>query len=63
MSIMPDRQTSGIRDPYRSLLILLGGLLVALIILAGQSGFRDDLTTSNAQNVPSGRTAERQVSM
>lgn len=43
MSILTDHKPSGIRDPYRSLLILLGGVLLALALLAGQTGYRDDL--------------------
>ncbi len=34
--------TGGIRDPYRSLLILSGGILLALALLAGQAGYREE---------------------
>lgn len=38
-----DISSGGIRDPYRSLLILSGGILLALALLAGQAGYREDL--------------------
>lgn len=43
MQTLTDHQPSGIRDPYRSLLILLGGVLLALALLVGQTGYREDL--------------------
>ncbi len=46
MPTLTDHESSGIRDPYRSLLILLGGILLALALLAGQTGYRDDLPLS-----------------
>jgi hypothetical protein len=46
MSTLTDRKSSGIRDPYRSLLILLGGFLLALALFAGQTGYREDLPLS-----------------
>lgn len=51
MSTLTDHKPSGIRDPYRSLLILLGGILLALALLVGQTGYRDDLPLSG-QMVP-----------
>jgi hypothetical protein len=51
MSTLTDHKHSGIRDPYRSLLILLGGILLALALFAGQTGYRDDLPLSG-QVVP-----------
>lgn len=52
-----DFQPTGIRDPYRSLLILSGGVLLALALFAGQAGYRDDppLTGQAAQRRPSVR--------
>ncbi len=49
-----DFQSSGIRDPYRSLLILSGGVLLALALFIGQAGYRDDplLTGQAAQTSP-----------
>jgi hypothetical protein len=46
MPTLTDREPSGIQDPYRSLLILLGGILLALALFAGQTGYRDDLPLS-----------------
>lgn len=46
MPTLTDHESSGIRDPYRSILILLGGVLLALALLAGQSGYREDLPLS-----------------
>ncbi len=46
MPTLTEHKPSGIRDPYRSLLILLGGLLLALALFAGQTGYRDDLPLS-----------------
>jgi len=61
MTTMTNQQSAGIRDPYRSLLILLGGILLALMVLAGQTGYRDD-SPSPGQEVPSGQMAAgRQV--
>jgi hypothetical protein len=40
----------GIRDPYRTLLILLGGLLMALVALAGQMGGKDDSQVQAGQS-------------
>jgi hypothetical protein len=51
MSTLTEHKPSGIRDPYRSLLILLGGFLLALILFAGQTGYRDDRPLSG-QVVP-----------
>lgn len=46
MQTLTNNEPSGIRDPYRSLLILLGGVLLALALLAGQTGYQDDLPLS-----------------
>lgn len=46
MQPLTNHESSGIRDPYRSLLILLGGVLLALALLAGQTGYREDLPLS-----------------
>jgi hypothetical protein len=46
MQTLTDHESSGIRDPYRSILILLGGVLLALALLVGQTGYRDDLPLS-----------------
>ncbi|OEU61162.1 MAG: hypothetical protein BA870_04330 [Desulfuromonadales bacterium C00003094] len=56
MSTLTEHKPSGIRDPYRSLLILLGGILLALALFAGQTGYRDDLPLSG-QVVPRGPVA------
>jgi len=40
----------GIRDPYRTLLILLGGLLMALVAFAGQMGGTDDSQVQAGQS-------------
>jgi hypothetical protein len=40
----------GIRDPYRTLLILLGGVLMALVALAGQMGGKDDSQVQAGQS-------------
>ncbi len=51
MSTLSEHKSTGIRDPYRSLLILLGGVLLALALFAGQTGYRDDQPLSG-QVVP-----------
>ncbi len=52
MSTVADRQAAGIRDPYRSFLILLGGIFLALVVLAGQTGYRDDLPAKGQDALP-----------
>lgn len=61
MSTLTDQPSSGIRDPYRSLLILLGGILLALVVLAGQTGYRDDLPSPDSEVLRSQVVADRQV--
>ncbi|MEZ4483530.1 MAG: hypothetical protein R2864_02695 [Syntrophotaleaceae bacterium] len=61
MSTVTDHQTGGIRDPYRSLLILLGGILLALAVLAGQTGYRDTLPSSGQDALPEHTAANRAV--
>lgn len=61
MSTVTDHQAAGIRDPYRSLLILLGGIFLALVVLAGQTGYRDDLPASSKDALPGHTSAIRQA--
>lgn len=62
MQSLTDHETSGIRDPYRSLLILLGGVLLALALLVGQTGYRDDVPLSRHDAVRNPAAAGSQLS-
>ncbi len=62
MQPLTHHESSGIRDPYRSLLILLGGVLLALALLAGQTGYRDDLPLPRHDTVRNPAATDLQLS-
>jgi hypothetical protein len=42
MSTIAEQEKTGLKEPIRALLILLGGLLMALAAFAGQVDYQDD---------------------
>lgn len=57
MSTIAEQEKTGLKEPLRTLLILLGGFLMALAAFAGQIDYRDDYPGKIQDSQTKSRTA------